>query len=272
MNNTKYIEKYEKELKLAGMADRTVQVYSNCVNSFLKDFSEEADPKRINEDQIKDYLLNRNCKATMAQFHGALKHFYKRVVKQPRKFKYIDYPKQDQSLPNVISQDQAKLLIDATNNIKHKAMLYVLYTSGIRLSELLNLKVKDIKSTQKLIFVEKGKGNKDRYTLLSNKTLEVLRDYYKQYKPTVYLFEGQKGGKYADTSVRKVVDRAAKNAGVTEKVKPHTLRHSFATHLLEQGTDIRIIQRLLGHKSSKTTEIYTHVSNAHLSQINSPID
>lgn len=272
MNIAKYTQAYEKELRLAGLADRTVEVYSSCVKVFLNDFKDESDPRRINEESIKEYLLNLSCKNTVAQYHGALKHFYKRVVKQPRKFKYISYPKQDQELPNVISQKEAKTLINLPTNIKHKAMLFLLYTSGLRISELLDLKIDHIKSDRGLILISQGKGNKDRYTILSDKTLKILREYYRKYKPSEYLFEGQNGNKYSETSVRKVVDRAALRSGISQKVNPHTLRHSFATHLLEQGTDLRIIQRLLGHKNSKTTEIYTHVSNAHLSQVSLPID
>lgn len=266
MNIRKEIESFKELLMVMGMSDRTIATYCSCLKSFLNAHC-NMQAKAINEQQIKAYLLTKNSRSTMAQFHGALRLFYKHVVKQPLKFKHIPYPKQEQKLPTVLSKDHVLALINWPVNIKHKAMLYVLYTAGLRVSELLNLKPTDILTSRKLIYVRQGKGNKSRNTMLSQTALMYLRQYYRAYKPTEYLFESASGGKYSATSVRKIIDRAANAVGIAEKISPHTLRHCFATHLLEHGTDIRIIQRLLGHKYIKTTERYTYVSNRFISQL-----
>lgn len=148
----------------------------------------------------------------------------------------------------------------ATENLKHRAILTVIYSSGLRIGELINLKIKDIDSERKQIRVEQGKGKKDRYTLLSLKTLDLLRTYFKEYKPKEYLFEGQEGGQYAARSIQTFFKEICQKVGIKKKVSVHTLRHSFATHLLENGTDLRYIQALLGHESPKTTEVYTHIT------------
>lgn len=240
--------------------------YRSCVHSFLNHFQHVAQAKAINEDQIKNYLANRDSKRTRAQIHGALKLFFQRVVKQPRKFKYIPLPRRDNKLPKVISKEKALAVINSPSNIKHKAILYLFYSSGIRRSELLNLIPDDIESDRSLILVRAGKGMKDRMTILSDTTLEVLRDYFRKYRPQKWLFEGSPGKKYSASSVKKVVERAGEAAGV-DGLTPHMLRHSFATHLMEKSISTRVIQKLLGHKSGKTTEIYTHVSNVYLSEI-----
>lgn len=165
-----------------------------------------------------------------------------------------------------------KKLLGVVNNIKHLCIIKLLYGAGLRLNELLNLKVSDIDSDSMLIHVNGAKGNKDRVVMLSSNVLEDLRKYNLRYKPTEFLFEGQSGGKYSGRSVQNMVKKAASNAGIKKKVTPHVLRHSFATHLLESGTDIRYIQQLLGHSSLKTTEIYTHISDVSRSKIKSPLD
>ena len=175
-------------------------------------------------------------------------------------------------MPTVLSKDEVRKVIDSTNNIKHRCIASLLYSAGLRRSELLNLKIKDIDSSRMLIFVKDAKGKKDRYTLLSENALKDLRAYYRQYRPETYLFEGQKSQRYSANSVGKVIERAAINAGVKKRVSAHTLRHSFATHLLESGTDLRYIQLLLGHNSTKTTEIYTHVAKSSFGSIKNPLD
>ena len=163
-------------------------------------------------------------------------------------------------------------MIRYTNNSKHRCIISLLYSAGLRRSELLNLKFKHIESKRMLIKVERAKGNKERYTLLGQTMLDELREYYRKYKPKTYLFEGQKGGKYSGESVLKIIKRAATRSGIKRRVTPHMLRHSFATHLLENGTDLRYIQALLGHGSSKTTEIYTHVATTTFNSINNLLD
>ena len=158
------------------------------------------------------------------------------------------------------------------NNIKHRCIVSLLYSAGLRRGELIDLKLSDIDSKRMVINVRQGKGNKDRITLLSPSVLEELRVYFKEWKPKVYLFEGPSGNKYSTTSVMNIIRSAAKKAGLKKSITPHALRHSFATHLLESGTNLRYIQALLGHKSSKTTEIYTQVAITNIKEIKSPLD
>jgi len=175
-------------------------------------------------------------------------------------------------VPTVFNTDEIVRILQLTENLKHRAILSVIYSAGLRISEVINLKIKDIDAGRKQIRIEQSKGKKDRYTLLSEKTLELLRIYFKAYHPKVYLFEGADGGQYSTRSVQMFFKDICRKAGIKKKVSVHTLRHSFATHLLENGTDLRYIQSLLGHESSKTTEVYTHITNKGFDQIKSPLD
>ena len=190
----------------------------------------------------------------------------------PRRFYALERPIKEKKLPVVCSKEEVLRIIAATNNLKHRCMISLLYSAGLRKNELLQLRITDINSNDKRIHVRGGKGKKDRYTLLSKTLLSDLRQYYKLYRPKDYLFEGKFGGQYTATSLGKVVKNTAKKAGIAKRVTPHTLRHSFATHLLESGVDIRYIQALLGHNSLKTTEIYTFVATKHLETIQNPLD
>lgn len=181
-------------------------------------------------------------------------------------------PRKEKKLPIVLSTHEVKYLLGTIKNIKHKTLLSLIYSSGLRIGEALNLRINDIDSTRMLIFIRSAKGKKDRYSILSEKILDLLRVYYATYKPKDYLFEGQDGGKYTSTSAGKVLKKACKYANIKKSVTLHSLRHSFATHLLENGTDLRYIQELLGHSSPKTTMIYTHVSNTSLNNIKNPFD
>jgi integrase/recombinase XerD len=203
---------------------------------------------------------------------NSVKFYYEVVLGMPNRFYSIERPRSENKLPKVISKEEVLAIINATNNIKHKCIVSLLYSAGLRRSELLNLKITDIDSNRMLIRVENSKGNKDRMTLLSKSLLVDLRIYFKEYKPKKWLFEGAKGGIYGGESVLKIIKSACKRANVKRNVTPHTLRHSFATHLLEAGTDLRYIQTLLGHSSSKTTEIYTHVATKQFNNITNPLD
>jgi site-specific recombinase XerD len=185
----------------------------------------------------------------------------------PNRFYSIERPRKEKHLPEVLSKEEIVKIMNNTNNIKHKCIVGLLYSSGLRRAELLNLNVTDIDSKRMVVIIKNAKGNKDRISVLSPSLLKDLQNYYKAYRPKVFLFEGQKGDKYSASSVLKIVTMAAENAGIQKKVTPHMLRHSFATHLLENGTDIRHIQLLLGHSSTKTTEIYTHVANRSFMEI-----
>lgn len=185
----------------------------------------------------------------------------------------IHRPKKAKTLPNVLSKEEIKSILESHGNIKHKAMLSLIYACGLRRSELLNLRLIDVDSKRHLLLIRQAKGKKDRIAPISIKIIELLRDYYKTYKPQLWLFEGQKKGEpYSAKSLQSVLKQALGKARINKPVSLHWLRHSYATHLLENGTDLRYIQELLGHHSSKTTEIYTHVSTKSLQNIKSPFD
>jgi len=185
---------------------------------------------------------------------------------------YIDRPRREKTLPTVLSEEEIISILNSIDNIKHKAIIMTIYSAGLRISEVIGLKIKDIDSKRMQIRVEQGKGKKDRYTLLSGKALEVLRAYFKVYKPKIWLFEGQGGEQYAGRSIQNILKTAVSQTDIKKRVTVHTLRHSFATHLLENGTDLRYIQHLLGHESSRTTEVYTHITTKGFEQIKSPLD
>ena len=204
---------------------------------------------------------------------NAIKFYYERVLGGQRKFYFIERPIKEKTLPVVLNTDEVKAILNATSNLKHKAILMIIYSAGLRISEAVALKIQDIDSKRMQIRVQQSKGKKDRYTLLSEKALAVLRAYFQEYRPKYWLFEGQEpGSQYATRSIQNIFKASASKAGIRKKVSVYTLRHSFATHLLENGTDIRYIQNLLGHESSKTTEIYTHITTKGFDQLKSPLD
>lgn len=180
--------------------------------------------------------------------------------------------KKPSRIPVVLSVQEVERLLNSFTNLKHKAIFTLIYSAGLRIGELLNLKIRDIDSDRMQIRIHQGKGQKDRYSLLSPKVLLLLREYVSEYKPKEYLFEGQHGGKYSASSIQTLMRKHKKICGIKKKATPHTLRHSFATHLLDNGTDTRFIQELLGHKHISTTQIYTHVSSRTLKDVKSPIE
>lgn len=269
-------EEYLAKLEYKRYSINTARTYISCFEKFMNHFDNQ-DLLEINENDIQAYL---NLKAQegvsssqLNQILNSVKFYYEVVKEMPNRFYSIDRPFKEERLPKVLSAEEVFAIINATPNIKHRCILSLLYSAGLRRQELLNLRIEDIDSKRMMINIRMGKGRKDRHTILSKSALEDLRLYFKEWKPKVYLFEGAKVGKpYGRSSVSKILERASLKAGIKQKVTPHMLRHSFATHLLESGTDLRYIQALLGHNSSKTTEIYTHVSNAHAQQVKSPFD
>lgn len=204
---------------------------------------------------------------------NVIKLYFKIVKETAIDIDKIHRPKREKAIPNVLSKEEIKAILEAPKNLKHKAMLSMIYSCGLRRSELLNLRPNDIDSKRNVVIIRQSKGKKDRITPLSPKILELLRDYYKEYSPKIYLFEGQeKNTQYSARSLEEVLKKSIKLATIKKPVTLHWLRHSYATHLLESGTDLRYIQELLGHNSSKTTEIYTHVSTKNIQQIKSPFD
>jgi integrase/recombinase XerD len=203
---------------------------------------------------------------------NSIKFYFEQVLGQNRKFYVIDRPFKAKTLPEVLSESEVKSIIDGIENLKHKCIILLIYSAGLRISELINLKINNIDAKRNQINIKAAKGNKDRYTLLSEKLLTYLRKYFIAFKPKEYLFEGNSGHAYSARSIQMIFARACEKAKIKKKVTVHTLRHSFATHLLENGTDLRYIQTLLGHSSSKTTEIYTHITSKGMEHIKSPLD
>ena len=257
-------------LELKRYAANTVKNYVSCFEAFIN-FYPEKDAITLNEIDIRKYLQKliqegkSNSYINLAV--NSIKFYYEVVHGMPNRFYDIERPRKEKQLPEVLSKEEIVKIMKHTSNIKHKSIVGLLYSSGLRRSELLNLKVTDIDSKRMVVKIKSAKGNKDRISILSPSILKDLQSYYKEYRPKEYLFEGQHGNKYSASSVLAIVNTSARKAGINKKVTPHMLRHSFATHLLENGTDIRHIQLLLGHSSTKTTEIYTHVANRSFMEI-----
>lgn len=255
----------------------TIKTYTEALKSFLIFYRQKPISTISNQDIIvynNEHIIKNNLSASYQnQIVNAIKLFFKTVHDTQIDIEKIHRPKRPKLLPNVLSKEEIKSILDAHGNIKHKTMLSLIYSCGLRRSEVLNLKPHDIDSKRGLVIIRQAKGKKDRIAPLSHKILELLRGYYKVCRPKTWLFEGHiEGEKYSEQSLQSVLKQALAKARITKPVTIHWLRHSYATHLLESGTDLRYIQELLGHNSSKTTEIYTHVSTKSLQQIKSPFD
>jgi site-specific recombinase XerD len=267
MNIGNYLSRYSEDLILKNYSENTISNYVSQVGLFLKRFNDQVTkPSEIKEQMIKSWLLE--AKSINGRKHriSAVKLFYSTTGKQPLKFKYIEYPKSEKNLPQIIDKNHILQSIRKITNLKHKAIITLAFSTGMRVSEVCNLKIADIDSKRMLIMVRQGKGRKDRIVPLSQTNLETMREYFKAYGPKEYLFNGQSEPKYSPRSCNQIVKQYLGN-----DYHFHQLRHSNATALLESGTDLRIIQKLLGHSSSKTTEIYTHVSTTLINKVQTPI-
>ena len=249
-----------KSLTLKGLSEQTIKTYQSCLAQFFAFFQDKKAFDQITKADIENYVftLIKNYKIgeqKQNQIINAIKSYYEHTLGRDRTFYDIKRPKKAQTLPNVLSESDVIKLINSPNNLKHKSILYTVYSAGLRRSEVINLRVQDIKSDGGYIMIKGAKGKKDRNTVLSPILLQLLRKYYKNYKPSYWLFEGQDGGKYSATSVQKVFQKAVADSGCDAWATPHTLRHSFATHLMQAGINLRYIQSALGHESPKTTEV-----------------
>jgi len=270
------IDKMSTKLQLRRYSSSTHKVYLTMFKSFLG-YTYPTPLHHIGQDTIlafqKHLVIDRNVSASYQnQSINAIKFYAEQVLGLERTIYDLDRPMKPQRLPKVLTQHEVAEILSKIINIKHMAILSTIYGCGLRISECIALKIEDIDSINHRIWVRNAKGRKDRITLLPDSLLDLLRDYYKVHKPKVWLFESPNGTQYSDTSIRNVFSRAKKAANIIKPATVHTLRHSFATHLLENGTNLRYIQRLLGHSSSKTTEIYTHVCETDLTKIISPLD
>ena len=273
----KAIENFKRWLRSKRYSENTIKTYSDALKSFLVFYRTKNIHEISNEDVIiynNDYILKNKLSASYQnQIVNAIKLYFRTIQDKKIELEKIHRPKHAMELPNVLSKEEVKAILGAHSNIKHKAMLSMIYSGGLRSGELLSLQTQHIDSKRNIVLLKNAKGKKDRIVPLSPKILDLLRDYYKINKPRLYLFEGQKAGeKYDARSLQQILKQALLKAGITKPVTLHWLRHSYATHLLESGTDLRYIQELLGHSSSKTTEIYTHVSTKSIQQIKSPFD
>jgi integrase/recombinase XerD len=266
----------EVELKLQGCSPRTQVTYIAWVRRFAEHY--HRPPERMGKNEARAFLVHlleerKLSRSSVAQAFCALKFFYVRVLHRPFELEDISFPKRTRTLPLVLSEPEVKRLLEAAETLRDQAMLMTLYSSGLRLSELLNLQVKDIDSSRMQIRVRQGKGVKDRNVILSQTLLETLRRYFRRYKPEKWLFYGETPQRRLDQRVvQKMVRRLGQKAGLRPGVTCHTLRHSFATHLLERGTELPYIQELLGHRSIRSTLLYTRVTPRALKQVTSPLD
>lgn len=277
--NIQVIPAMKQMLVLKGYSASTAKTYLNEVSRFLQAIKNHA-ADQFTVERIKDYLqycleelkLSEN---TLHSRINALKFYYEQVLGKPKFFWEIPRPKKPLQLPKLLNEEELRKLFNAMTNKKHKAMLFTAYSAGLRVSEINNLKIADIDSKRMQIFIERAKGKKDRYVNLSPVLLDILRKYMQEYKPAprVYLFESeQTQTAYPTRTIQQIFSNAKHKAGISKEVGIHSLRHSFATHLLDKGTDIRYIKDLLGHFDIKTTERYLHVSKQKLVNIISPFD
>lgn len=266
----------EQKLILKAYSPSTVKNYTSSLSRFLT-FFETRTIQDVTKEEIEAFVYHQITKYKISEsaqntLINAIKAYFEHVLGRERTVYEIQRPKKSLSLPNVLSQEEVRAILQSVENLKHRAVLTLIYSGGLRISEAIKLRNRDIHSDEGYIFIKGAKGKKDRKTVLSPLLLFMLRNYYKAYKPSYWLFEGQEGGQYSATSIQAVFRRAVKNSNANPWATVHTLRHSFATHLLQKGTNLRYVQALLGHESSKTTEIYTHVLSISNKNIQSPLD
>ena len=269
-------EKMLAELQLRGITPRTQTAYLREIAKLENYFNKS--PEELGEEEVKKYLVHmleeRGLSSGTYKYYAAgIKFLYRTTLNRGEVVEKIKYPKAKIKLPVVLDLSEVRTMLSVMENLKHRAVLTITYSAGLRVSETAHLKVTDIDSKRMMVRVRQGKGGKDRYTILSKTTLECLREYWRAYRPKDWLFEGQKeGSSICYTSIRNIFVEAKERAGIRKPVGPHSLRHAFATHLIEAGTSLHHVQLLLGHKSPKTTTVYLHVSKMNLAQVTSPLD
>jgi site-specific recombinase XerD len=273
MNTKKWIEKYSIDCRLKYNSINTQENYISQVKSFLYYFTNDfREPKEIPTGRIKLWLLDVKSPNTRNHRLCAVKSFYQLTVKMPMKIDKIPFTKKDKQLPIVLSVEEIQRMFDVCDNSKHRVILSTLYSCGLRVSELINLKWANIDRSRMIINVIAGKGNKDRQVVLSPQLIPILEDYYREYKSKEYVLNGQFKLQYSSRSVLQVVKQLAVKVGIGKRVYSHLIRHCTMTHLLEQGTDLGVLQKLCGHNNPRTTLIYTHISHNLISKINSPLN
>lgn len=271
MNLEKWINRYKTDCAMKYNSDATKDNYASGVKSFLVKFDKYSEPKEIPTQEIKEYLLTFKTINTRKHNICAIKSFYQLTVGMPNKIDKIPYPKADKKLPIILSVDEIQKMFMVCENLKHKVILALLYSCGLRVSELINLKWNHIDRSRMIINIIQAKGKKDRQVMLTPELLPLLEKYYLEYKPKEYVLNGQTSLHYSDRSVGEVIKQLAEKAGINKRVYTHLMRHCSFTHMVEQGVDINLIQKLAGHSNIKTTNIYLHISDNHISKIQSPL-
>lgn len=270
MNITEHITFFIQEMKRRNYAPNTIDVYVPCLKQFFA-WAKADHPKNINADTIRTYLSRFTEPNTQRANHSAIKKFYSICLHQENKFKYLPYARKQKKLPIILSQDEVQAMFDACTNLKHKTIMALMYATGMRVGEVINLKPQHIDSSRMVINIIQGKGAKDRQVMLPDPLLQMLRNYFRIYRPTEYLFNGQNSIQYSERSINQFLKAYSQQAGVRKRVYAHLFRHSCFTHMVEEGIDINIIQKLAGHSAVKTTMLYCHISDKHISQIRSPL-
>lgn len=268
-----------QEMQLRGYSSKTIKAYKSCIRSFAGYFS-PTHPRELKNEDVKRYLIHllvdeRRPANSVNQVYNALRYLYKELYHLPFAVGDLPRPRKESTLPDVLSEEEVLRILQVTCNLKHRVILMLTYACGLRVSEVAALKVEDLDLDRKLVHIRGAKGKKDRYTLFPESMIPTSHEYAQQYRLSEgsWLFPGADPAYHLSVrSIQAIFRRSAEAAGILKPVSIHTLRHSFATHLLEHGTDLRYIQELLGHQSSKTTEIYTHVSKRELGKIKSPLD
>ncbi len=270
------MDELRQKLTLKAYSPSTIGNYAAAFAKFLR-FFEQRELTSITKEEIEGFVYHQISKYKISEsaqnsLINAVKAYYEHVLGKPREYYDIQRPKASQALPNVLSREEIAGIIQATSNLKHRTILLTIYSAGLRISEAIRLRVRDIHSDEGYLFIKGSKNKKDRKTVLSPVLLTELRCYYRAYKPSYWLFEGQEGGQYSTKSIQNIFRASIQKSGANPWATVHTLRHSFATHLLQNGTNLRMIQVLLGHSSSKTTEIYSHVLAVSNKNVISPLD
>lgn len=269
------IKKFREKLEIKRYSIYTIKSYASYLRDYLLFINKNAEDVEAEDVQkyMNDLVINRKQGYSgQNQAINAIKYFHEHILKLKLIFPALERPRKEKKLPNILSKEEVKQILNNVENVKHKLILSLLYGGGLRIGELIRLKKADIDLERKCLIIKQSKGNRDRLTLLPESVISLYNCYLQGYSPKKYVIEGINGRVYSKSSIRQILKRAVARTNIQKHVYPHTLRHSFATHLLERGVDIRYIQTLLGHQSTRTTEIYTHVSDQHLNLIKSPID
>lgn len=271
MKTSEHKGNFIQEMKRRGYRENSIKNYSSCIDVFLSTIKKDH-PKNINEQDIKHFLGNCIRANTQRNYQSAIKLFYEICFNQKQKFKNIPYTKKEKKLPIILSVDEIQKMFDVCENKKHKLILALLYSCSLRVSEVINLKWENIDRSRRVIYILDAKGGKNRQVGLNDTLIKLMEEYYRAYKTRIFIFGGQFSEQYSSRSVLQVVKQLSIKAGIDKRTYTHLIRHCSASHMVENGIDINLIQRILGHQNVKTTLIYTHISHNIISKVQSPLE